>query len=333
MRKIKSPGSLIEEPLPITLVTGFLGSGKSTYINRILQAYSGRRIGLVVNEFGEVGLEANILEASTDDIVELSGGCMCCLLRKDLREAVRRLLRNDAGLERIIVEASGLSDPVPVQQTFENARFGRPVQLESVICMVDQVSFLEHRVDFEILDHQVRTADFVLITKSEQSPESAALLEEVLGELAPQVPKFHVGEEPPLALLVGVDTSFGVDTTSGNRQEYKHESGVQQLWFESMYPFDPERLKKFFSELPPGVVRGKGVLYLANKDGKKHKFVLQLSGARRELQAVPWKRGEVKSNVVLLIGKNFEPQQLREKLDTCLTEPGVDLVARNWKRA
>lgn len=327
MRKRKRPGSLIEEPLPITLVTGFLGSGKSTYINRILQEHSGRRIGLVVNEFGEVGLEANILEASADDIVELSGGCMCCLLRKDLREAVRRLVRNDAGLERIIVEASGLSDPVPVQQTFENSRFGRPVQLESVICMVDQVSFLEHRVDFEILDHQVRTSDFVLITKSEQSPASAALLEEVLCELAPQVPRFHVGEEPPLALLVGVGT------TLGNRQEYKHESDVQQLWFESMYPFDPERLKIFFSELPPGVVRGKGVLYLANKDGKKHKFVLQLSGARRELHAVPWKRGEVKSNVVLLIGKNFEPQQLREKLNACLTERGVDSVERNWKRA
>jgi len=313
--------------LPITLVTGFLGAGKSTYINRILHAYSGRRIGLVVNEFGEVGLESNIIEASPDDIVELSGGCMCCLLRKDLRDALRRLVRHDSGLERIVVEASGLSDPVPVQQTFRNARLGRPVQLESVICLVDQVNFLAHRVEYGVLDHQVRGADFILITKADQSPDSAAMVEQVLSELAPRVPRYRVGEEPPLELLVGTKTALEWGEhihvhapELGNNAHDRHEHDVQQLWFESPQPFDPERLKLFFDELPQGIIRGKGVLYLANKDGKKHKFVLQLSGARRELQAVPWKRREMRSNVVLLLGKNFDLEKLREKLLECLTE-------------
>ncbi len=312
--------------LPITLVTGFLGVGKSTYINRILHAYSGQRIGLVVNEFGEVGLESNILEASPDDIVELSGGCMCCLLRKDLRDAVKRLVRHDSGLERIVVEASGLSDPVPVQQTFRNARVGRPVQLESVICLVDQANFLENRVEYEVLDRQVRGADFILITKADQSPDSAELVEQVLSELAPRVPRYRIGEEPPLELLVGTRSApepgehIHVHAHElGNEAHDRHEHDVQQLWFESPQPFDPERLKLFFDQLPQGIVRGKGVLYLANKDGKKHKFVLQLSGARRELQAVPWKRKEIKSNVVLLLGKSFDLEKLREELCECLS--------------
>ncbi len=314
-------------PLPITLVTGFLGSGKSTYINRILNAYSGHRIGLVVNEFGEVGLESNILEASPDDIIELSGGCMCCLLRKDLKDAVRRLVRHDASLERIVVEASGLSDPVPVQQTFRNARFGRPIQLESVICMVDQVSFLEHRVEYGVLDHQVRGADFILITKFEQAEDSTVLLEKVLSELAPQVPRYRVGEEPPLELLVGtraVDDDHAHD---------RHEHDVQQLWFESEHPFEPERLKLFFDELPQGIVRGKGVLYLDNKDGKKHKFVLQFSGGRRELRAVPWKRREKRGNVVLLLGKSFDVEGLREKLGACLSRLEARSAESSWEKA
>lgn len=324
-------------PLPVTLVTGFLGAGKSTYINRILHAYSSHRIGLVVNEFGTVGLESNILETSPDDIVELSGGCMCCLLRKDLKDAVGRLVRHDSRLDRIVVEASGLSDPVPVQQTFRNVRFGRPVQLESVICLVDQSKFLEHRVEYAVLDHQVRGADFVLITKSDQSPDTAAMVDQVLSELAPHVPRYRVGEEPPLALLVGTqaasDPSHGSFASELNPDLHgQHENDVQQLWFESTSPFDPEKLKLFFEALPQGIVRGKGVLYLANKDGRKHKFVLQLSGARRELHAVPWRRREEKSNVVLLLGKKFEVEQLRQELQGCLAEPEERTSRTIWKR-
>lgn len=321
-----------EAPLPITLVTGFLGSGKSTYINRILHAYSGHRIGLVVNEFGEVGLESNILEASPDEIIELSGGCMCCLLRKDLKNAVRRLVRHDSSLERVVVEASGLSDPVPVQQTFRNARFGRSIQLESVICLVDQVNFLEHRVEYGVLDHQVRGADFILITKSEQAPESTVMVEKVLRELAPQVPRYRVGEEPPLELLVGTRAVLDVHEHDVHEHD-RHEHDVQQLWFESEYPFEPERLKLFFDELPQGIVRGKGVLYLDNKDGKKHKFVLQLSGGRRELRAVPWKRREKKSNVVLLLGKSFDGDVLRERLGACLSGLDARPVEPSWEKA
>lgn len=324
-------------PLPVTLVTGFLGAGKSTYINRVLHAYSSHRIGLVVNEFGAVGLESNILETSPDDIIELSGGCMCCLLRKDLRDAVERLVRHDSRLDRIVVEASGLSDPVPVQQTFRNVRLGRPVQLESVICLVDQSKFLDHRVEYGVLDHQVRGADFVLITKSDESPESAAMVDQVLSELAPQVPRYRIGEEPPLELLVGtpavsdprldsVASEFDTDLHG------QHENDVQQLWFESTLPFDPEKLKLFFEALPKGIVRGKGVLYLANKDGRKHKFVLQLSGARREVQAVPWRRREEKTNVVLLLGKKFDVEQLRQKLQGCLADPGERSSKTTWKR-
>ncbi len=163
---------MTETRLPVTLLTGFLGAGKSTLLNKILSDGASGRIAVVVNEFGEVGLDHDLIEATGEEVVLLSSGCICCSIRGDLAETLLDLIqRRDAGeldFERIVIETTGLADPVPIQQTMLVDRtLSSVAYLDGIVTLVDAINGQKTLdAQFEAVS-QVATADLVLLTKTD----------------------------------------------------------------------------------------------------------------------------------------------------------------------
>ena len=194
------------ERIPITLITGFLGSGKSTLINRIISENKGKKFGLILNEFGDVKLESQIIKTSGEDIVELDNGCMCCVVRSDLIKTVDELISKVKDIDYIIVEASGLSDPVPIAQTFMMQDLNDRIRLDSVLCVMDTLNFEENSKNFEIAINQLRFADIVLLSKTDLVERiKVDAIKELATDIVPNAVVLENTEDLPLELII--DTS------------------------------------------------------------------------------------------------------------------------------
>lgn len=159
--------------IPITLITGFLGSGKSTLINKILNEKKDVKFGVILNEFGDISLESQIVEVSSDEVVELQNGCMCCVSRDDIKEGIKKLLFEKKDLDHILIEASGLSDPLPIISALSNLDFSEEfnvkLNMETNICLLDVLNFEEFLKDFVTAFKQVEFANFIILTKYKEA--------------------------------------------------------------------------------------------------------------------------------------------------------------------
>lgn len=337
--------------IPITLVTGFLGAGKSTLLNRMLKEIPGRQLGFLVNEFGDVKLESQIIQASDEQVVELSGGCMCCEVRGDLVNSMAALLAKNPDLDHIVVEASGLSDPLPIVQTFLREGFGGRIRFDAVVTLVDSLHVGERLKDFKVTLGQLKWADYVVITKLDQPSDHN--LEEIRKLILALAPKACVldGRQPELLqILLDVhDLDHGAleealtvtspkplapsplkKTPTGSKPgisgkgvalrvpvQVVHDP-IETLLFKSSKPFHLGRLGKILDNLPPQVVRGKGILFLNTPESRGVKCLFQYVGSRGDLAAEPWKEGEKKENAMLLLGKDWNPGEVKEMLQSAL---------------
>ena len=168
------------EPIPLTVITGFLGSGKTTLIKNLLNSTKMKNTAVIINEFGEIGLDHQLIESSNEDLVELSTGCLCCVMRGDLTEAIERLIKKRQEgwqLDRIILETTGLADPAPIIQALVVDKKSRSqVFLDRVLVMVDVVTGLRSLSDFEECRRQVALADVLLLTKTDLSDKNTNLV-------------------------------------------------------------------------------------------------------------------------------------------------------------
>ncbi len=168
------------EVLPISVLTGFLGSGKTTFLRRVLAAEAMRDTAIVINEFGAVGLDHLLVEASSDDVVQLGNGCLCCMVRQDLVRTLYGLLgRRAAGrapFRRVVVETSGLAEPAPILYTLAaDARLERALRLDTVVTVVDGIAGAATLERFGEATAQVVVADRLLVSKTDLAPLSASL--------------------------------------------------------------------------------------------------------------------------------------------------------------
>jgi G3E family GTPase len=217
--------------VPITLITGFLGSGKSTLINRILSENKHLKIGLIVNEFGDVNLESQMIETTDEEIVELNNGCMCCVVRKDITGAVQKLL-DTKKVNYILVEASGLSDPIPIAQTFLMNNMENQIRLDSILCVVDVENFTANAKNFEITMKQLSSADILLLSKVDLIPkEQLDGVTKVITEYIQNAVVLPIDSKLSLSQII--DTSqfdhtdiselSEIDADEGDEHEGKHE--------------------------------------------------------------------------------------------------------------
>ncbi len=176
-----------QKPIPVTVLTGYLGAGKTTLLNRILSENHGKKYAVIVNEFGEIGIDNDLIVESDEEIYEMNNGCVCCTVRGDLIRVVEGLMRRPGRFDGIIVETTGLADPVPVAQTFfmdDDVR--AKTELDAVIALVDAKHLPLRLKDSREAEDQIAFADVVIINKTDLvTPEELAQIEDIVGAINP----------------------------------------------------------------------------------------------------------------------------------------------------
>ncbi|MFC0410862.1 CobW family GTP-binding protein [Roseomonas elaeocarpi] len=190
-------------PVPVLLVTGFLGAGKTTVVNQLLQHAGGRRIAAVVNDFGSINIDAELIAGASDGVVSLSNGCICCSLEGDLLRTLATILRRDPRPEHIVIETSGVADPAEVVRNLLDPVVFREAPLETVLCVVDAAA-PPASLDDPLLRAQLRSADLVALSKTDLAePAAAARIREAVRALRPAavVMEAPEGRLPPALLF------------------------------------------------------------------------------------------------------------------------------------
>ncbi len=317
--------------VPVTILTGFLGAGKTTLLNRILKEDHGKKIAVIENEFGEVGVDSEIIEKSDEQIVEMNNGCICCTVRGDLIKILGSLkdkrISGALRFDRVIIETTGMADPGPVAQTFfTDEDVGGYYLLDSILTVVDAKHATAQLDEFREAQEQVGFADRILLSKTDltQDEENQKLIKR-LKTMNPraQVKKVHFGDTPieeildirgfNLNAILELDPEFLVDT------HHEHHDEVESFVFRSEKPFNGDKLEQFLSGMiqvyGPDLLRYKGVLWMK---GNPRRVVFQ--GVHMMMggdMGKPWGKDK-KQSVMVFIGKKLPKDLFLAGLEECL---------------
>jgi G3E family GTPase len=269
-------------PVPILLVTGFLGAGKTTVVNHLLAHAEGRRIAAVVNDFGAINIDAELIADASDGVVSLANGCICCSLEGDLLRTLAALLRREPQPEFIVIETSGVADPADIVRNLMDPLIWREAPLETVLCVVDATTPVATLNDDALLRSQLRAADVVALSKMDLVDAAArAQLRDSIRALHPRAVLVDALQgEVPAELLFPVDP---------NRAPAPREVAPRRptadrfetLSWTSERPVSLPRLQQAIGRLAPKLARAKGLFETVEQPGQL--TVFQLSGGRATL--------------------------------------------------
>ena len=333
--------------IPVSIITGFLGSGKTTLLNHILTQQQGLKTAVLVNEFGEIGIDNELIISSDDDIVELNNGCICCTINEDLVKTVHKILERREKLDYLIVETTGVADPLPVAVTFLSTELRGKTRLDSIITLVDCDNFYaKTREESMAAKQQITYGDVILLNKTDLvESQVVAKIEDKIRQQRPnarilQTVKGNVSL--PLILSVGLFESdrYFQEETSHSEHDHEHdqhhhhhhehhhhhhehhhhhsdhldEDGFTSLSFETEQPLDIRKFQYFLdNQMPESVFRAKGILWIK---GSPARHIFHLSGKRFGIEDDEWKG--IPKNQLVFIGQNLEPEKLRELLEGCV---------------
>lgn len=324
--------------IPVTILTGFLGAGKTTLLNYILHENHGQKIAVIENEFGEVGIDGDlVMDSSSEEVYEMVNGCVCCTVevREDLVRVMKQLVARPEQLDHILIETSGMADPYPVAQSFfiDGDSLADDVDLDAIVTMVDAKNVTQH-LDDACLDgrdnqavNQLVCADRVVLNKVDLVDDTT--VERVSGrirglnETAEIVTSSYA--EVDLSKILGIGAfqppAGDIDAELDHHlHQHQHEPGVASFAVTADAELGVEAFQAWIDELTAeqadNLYRMKGIVAVK---GDARRYVFQGVHSLTELRAAqPWGNGERRRSKIVFIGKDLDPQALDARFQACL---------------
>jgi G3E family GTPase len=320
-----------EGPIPVTILTGFLGAGKTTLLNRILKENHGEKIAVIENEFGEEGVDNEILADSKEQIVEMNNGCICCTVRGDLIRILNNLYKRRAKGEfnftRVVIETTGMADPAPVAQTFfADEKVNERYLLDAVITVVDAKHGMTQLKDFTEAQQQVAFADRLLVSKTDvTSEEETQMLMERLRKLNVRAPitKVNFGVTPIKELLdirgFNLNAILDIQPDFLTNSDHEHHDEVASFYIKTDKPLDVRKVDRYIGSLinlyGEQMLRYKGIL---NIKGEPRRVVFQGVHMMAGFDfASEWPEDAKRESTVVFIGRKLPEALFRELFEDC----------------
>ncbi|TCL69619.1 GTP-binding protein [Rhizobium sp. BK251] len=346
-----------QKPIPVTVLTGYLGAGKTTLLNRILSENHGKKYAVIVNEFGEIGIDNDLIVESDEEIYEMNNGCVCCTVRGDLIRVVEGLMRRPGRFDGIIVETTGLADPVPVAQTFfmdDDVR--AKTELDAVVALVDAKHLPLRLKDSREAEDQIAFADVVVINKSDLvTPEELARIEDIVHAINPSARVYKTTrsgvnlarvldqgafnleralENDPHFLahdhddhVCGPDCDHDHDHHDHHHHDHDHHHGamspIHDVTVQSVSlrggEMNPERFFPWIQKVTQ--TQGPNILRLKGIiafKGDEERYVVQ--GVHMIIEGDhqrPWKDGEKRETRLVFIGRDLDHEKLGASFKAC----------------
>jgi len=316
------------DKLPVTVLTGYLGAGKTTLLNRILTEEHGRRYAVIVNEFGEIGIDNDLVVGADEEVFEMNNGCVCCTVRGDLIRILDGLMKRKGKFDAVIVETTGLADPAPVAQTFfMDQDVADQAKLDAVVTVADAKWLSERLKDAPEAKNQIAFADVILLNKTDLvTPDELASVEGRIRAINPYA-RVHRTEKCAIPIgevldrnafdlerIIAIEPSFLEDG-----HHHHHDEAMQSISAKLEGEVNPEKFMPWISDLTqrqgPDILRCKGIVAFPNEP---RRFVFQgvhmiLDG---DLQR-EWKEGERRESRVVFIGRNLDDAKIRKGFEAC----------------
>jgi G3E family GTPase len=316
-----------QHSVPVTVLTGYLGAGKTTLLNRILTHEHGKKVAVIVNEFGEVGIDNQLVIDADEEIFEMNNGCICCTVRGDLIRIISNLMKRRDKFDHLVIETTGLADPAPVIQTFfVDDEVQTQASLDAVVTVVDAAHIVQHWEADEALE-QIAFADVILLNKIDLVTEAdlQTLEERIRGMNA--IAKIYrtCDAQVEMDSILGVSAfdlgnALKIDPEFLNETAHEHDETVGSIALVEPGEVDGDKLNQWLGTLlrdrGPDIFRMKGILNIAGEDCR---FVFQgvhmLFDGRQDR---PWRPDETRKNELVFIGRNLERMGLEEAFRGCL---------------
>ncbi|MDA0207996.1 MAG: GTP-binding protein [bacterium] len=307
----------MQHKIPVTILSGFLGSGKTTLLNRLLTEYQDEQLALIVNEFGEIGIDDKLLLRTDEEIIEMNNGAICCVLRDDTTKTLLKLVENkDRQFDRVLIETTGLANPIPIARAIlEKPALKDKFKLESVVIMVDASNVLDQLHTTQEAKEQIAAADVIVLNKIDLADERTIA-----------ATKMKLRSINPIARIVETqnaevtlddlrseekDRSFVTDLAPAH---HDHDDEVTSFVLEADAALDFNKVTQWIGETimlnSDKLMRYKGILAIA---GKNERFVFQ--GVHQHFEHRKdrvWKEGEDRKSQVVMIGKDLDEAKMRE---------------------
>jgi G3E family GTPase len=340
----------MSDKIPVTVLTGYLGAGKTTLLNRILTQPHGKKFAVIVNEFGEIGIDNDLVVNADEEVFEMNNGCICCTVRGDLVRIIEGLMRRKGKFDAIIVETTGLADPAPVAQTFfMDENVGEKTRLDAVVTVADAKWLKERLKDAPEAKNQIAFADVILLNKTDLvTPEELRDVEARIRAINPYA-VLHRTERSNVDInavlgrnafdldrILEIEPQFlqgddhhhhdhdhhdhDHDHHHHDGMKHYHDEHMQSLALKTDKPLNPDKFFPWVQNLVatdgPSILRSKGIL--AFKDDPE-RFVFQgvhmiLDGDHQR----PWKEGEKRESRIVFIGRDLPEQKIREGFESCV---------------
>ena len=317
--------------IPVTILAGYLGAGKTTLLNNALNYPNGKKYAVIVNEFGEIGIDHELIVNANDDVIEMNNGCICCTVREDLEKILLSLIKSENNFDGILIETTGLADPAPVAQTFYiNEEIYRWAKLNSIVTIVDAKHVLYQIENSPEAIGQIAFADVILlnkidiVTKNEivevknclQSVNRAAEIYETRHCEIKHSKIFERGSESELNI-----NSNRREYLLENKHSHKHNHEVKSVCLFTDKPLDENLfnswMRRLLAEHGKDLLRTKGILNIANRD---EKLVVQAIHTLLESKYTKqWHPEEDRQSKLVFIGKNIDELDFRNDFQACVS--------------